>query len=113
VSPALVSLVALLLAIVLSFTSRINVGLLAMAFAWAIGVFMLGWRADAVIAGFPTGLFVTLVGVTLLFALAQSNGTMDAVAQRAVRLCRGNAGLLRRWRWPWGSGPRCRPSSWP
>jgi len=37
---------------------------------------------------------VTLVGVTLLFAIAETNGTLARVTGRAVRLCRGQAGLL-------------------
>ena len=47
-----------------------------------------------VIAGFATELFLTVVGVTVLFAAAQGNGTLDRVARVAVRGCRGNAGLI-------------------
>ena len=46
------------------------------------------------VAGFPSELFLTLVGVTLLFAQAQANGTLDRVARAAVRCCRGNVGLI-------------------
>jgi Na+/H+ antiporter NhaD/arsenite permease-like protein len=35
-----------------------------------------------------------LSGVTLLFAQAQLNGTLDRIAHRAMRICRGNAGLV-------------------
>jgi di/tricarboxylate transporter len=94
VSPALVSLLALLFAIVLSVVSRINVGLVAIGLAWLVGVYVADMAADAVIRGFPSTLFVTLVGVTLLFAAADANGTLAAVAQRAVRLARGNARVL-------------------
>ena len=38
-----------------------------------------------VLAGFPTDLFLTLVGVTLLFTLARGNGTLDQVVRAAVR----------------------------
>jgi di/tricarboxylate transporter len=47
-----------------------------------------------VLSGFPVQLFVTLAGVTLLFTQAQLNGTLDRVAHAAVRICRGNAGLI-------------------
>lgn len=93
-SPAVLSLLALLLAIVLSCTSRVNVGLLSIALAWLIGVYASGWKPDAVVAGFPSSLFLTLTGVTLLFALAQANGALGILAQHAVRLCRGKAALL-------------------
>ena len=39
-------------------------------------------------------LFLTLSGVTLLFAIAQVNGSLEAAAQRALRLCRGRAAIL-------------------
>jgi di/tricarboxylate transporter len=48
----------------------------------------------ALLAGFPSELFVTLAGVTLLFAQAQVNGTLDRIAHRAVGACRGNAGVM-------------------
>jgi Na+/H+ antiporter NhaD/arsenite permease-like protein len=34
------------------------------------------------------------VGVTMLFAQAQLNGTLDKVAHRATKICRGNVGML-------------------
>lgn len=93
-SPPVASLLALLVAIVLSCTTRLNVGLVAMAFAWMVGVMLAGWTADAVASGFPTGLFLTLAGVTLLFAAAESNGAVDGLARRAMRLARGRARLV-------------------
>lgn len=39
-------------------------------------------------------LLITLAGVTLLFACAQSNGTMEGAARQVLRLCRGHASLL-------------------
>jgi Na+/H+ antiporter NhaD/arsenite permease-like protein len=93
-SPAVLAVLALLSAIGLSMTTRVNVGLLSIALAWAIGVYSAHMTADAVIAGFPAGLFITLTGVTFLFAVAKSNGTLDLLAQQAARLVRGNAGLL-------------------
>jgi Na+/H+ antiporter NhaD/arsenite permease-like protein len=51
-------------------------------------------KPDAVAGGFPAPLFVTLAGVTLLFGLAHVNGTLEWLAQRAVRLARGNAQVI-------------------
>jgi di/tricarboxylate transporter len=92
-TPAGLSLVALLLAIVFSCTSRVNVGILAFALAWIFGV-LGGAGADAVVKGFPALLFVTLAGVTLLFALAETNGTLERLATAALRLARGDARIL-------------------
>ncbi len=93
-TPAVASLLALLVAIVLSMVSRLNVGVLSIAFAWIIGVYLAGWKPDQVTAGFPTSLFVTLAGVALLFSLADANGTLERLTQRSVKLASGNARLL-------------------
>lgn len=93
-TPAAASLLALLAAIVLSCTSRINVGFLAIALAWVVGVY--AGRVELVTAGFPSQLFLTLTGVTLLFALAEVNGALTRVAMAALRLTRGHLALV-----PW------------
>lgn len=93
-SLAIISLLALIVAIVLSFTTRINVGFLSLVFAWVIGVYLGGMELKAIHAGFPTNLFLTLVGVTLLFAQAQVNGTLERITHHGVRLCRGSLALM-------------------
>lgn len=93
-TPAVLSLVALLLVMGASFGTRLNVGVLAIALAWLVAVVGAGWKADAVLQAFPAGLFVTLLGVTLLFGVFQANGTMAALTQRALRLCGTRVGWL-------------------
>ena len=93
-NPAILSLVALLVAIAISMASKLNVGVLAMALAWLIGTYVAGFRVEQVAAGFPASLFLTLTGVTLLFALAESNGTLERLAHRAVGLARGKTRLI-------------------
>ncbi len=93
-NPAVASLLALAAVIVASLFSRVNVGVLAIALAWPVALYGAGWKADALMQTFPSSLFVTLLGVSLLFGVAQTNGTMDAVTARAVRVCRGRAALL-------------------
>jgi Na+/H+ antiporter NhaD/arsenite permease-like protein len=93
-SPAMMSLVALLLVIAGSLTSKINVGILAVAFAWPIAMYAAGWNANAVMATFPSSLFLTLLGVSVLFGVAQANGTMAAVTRSTVRLLHGRSAAL-------------------
>ena len=90
---ATISLFALLVTIVVSCTMRLHVGFLAIALAWLVGLYA-GIGANQVMAGFPTRLFLTLAGVTLLFSQAQANGTLDRIARRAVLYCRGNVGII-------------------
>ena len=89
-----ISLTALFVAILVSCVSRLNVGFLSFAFAFVIGLAFAGMRVADVAAGFPVSLFLTLVAVTLLFAQARVNGTLDKLARLSLRLSRGNAGLI-------------------
>lgn len=88
------SLAALIVAIIVSCVSQMNVGVLALALAWIVGVYIGGMSLNEVLGAFPVQLFLMLVGVTMLFAQAQLNGTLDRLATGAVRLCRGNVGLI-------------------
>ena len=91
---AWISLIALVIVLIVSCVSELNVGVLALAAAWIVGVYLAGMPLNDVLATFPTQLFLTLVGVTLLFSQAQLNGTLGKIAQAAVRVCRGNVGLI-------------------
>jgi len=93
-TPAVLSLTALLVAIVVSCFTRLNVGVLSIALAGIIGVYSAKLSANDVLSGFPSQLFVTITGVTLLFGMAAANGTLDRLAHHAVRLCRGNRGVI-------------------
>jgi Na+/H+ antiporter NhaD/arsenite permease-like protein len=91
---AWLSLIALLVAVTLSMVSKVNVGIVSLAFAWIVGVYFGGLPLNTVIGGFPIQLFLTLTGVTLLFGMAHVNGTLERLAAHAVRLCYGNAGII-------------------
>jgi di/tricarboxylate transporter len=94
VSLAVLSLSALILALALSSISSINVGFLAIVLAWLVGVYGGGMTVDQVIAGFPSSLFLTLVGLTLLFSMAQVNGTLDRITHKAVSRAAGSPGVI-------------------
>ena len=91
---AWISVGALIIAVTLSMVTTINVGIVCLAFAWIVGVLLGGMSVGDILEGFPTPLFVTLAGVTLLFSMARGNGTLERVTERAVRLCRGHTGVL-------------------
>jgi Na+/H+ antiporter NhaD/arsenite permease-like protein len=96
---AWISLAALLFVVVLSCTTAANPGLVALVLAWTIAIYVAPiwgrhFTPGEVLAGFPTELFLTLLGVTLLFTMARVNGSLDQVVHIAVRGCRGNTGLI-------------------
>ncbi|MET7295305.1 SLC13 family permease [Streptomyces griseoloalbus] len=95
-SPELVSILVLAVVFVIATTRSVNMGALAFAAAFGVGTLVADLDADGVFAGFPGDLFVVLVGVTYLFAIARANGTTDWLVQAAVRLVRGRVALI-----PW------------
>ncbi len=93
-SLAVVSLAALVVAVVAGIVWRINVGLLSFAFAFTLGVGSGKLTASQVTGGFPTSLFLVLVAIMVLFAQAQVNGTLNKLARHGIRLARGNVGMV-------------------
>jgi di/tricarboxylate transporter len=91
---AVLSLLALLGAVVAGTLLRVNIGLLSIALAFAIGVLLGGMTVREVTAGFPVNLFLTLVAVTLLFSQAQVNGTLERISALSVRLTHGRTGFV-------------------
>ena len=91
---AWISLAALITAITLSMVTSVNVGVVSLAMAWIVGVYMGGMPVAKVIGAFPVDLLINLVGITLLFGMANNNGTLGRIAARAVAVCRGNAGVI-------------------
>ncbi|HWQ39544.1 MAG TPA: hypothetical protein VNM24_13235, partial [Burkholderiales bacterium] len=91
---AFVSLTALLAAILIGSFTAVNIGLISIALAFLVGTGLGDMRPGAVIAGFPSSLFVTLLGVTFLFSQARENGTLERVAAVATRLARGRTGMI-------------------
>lgn len=93
-SLAWISLAALAIAVTLSIVTKVNVGIVSLALAWIVGVYIGGLPLSTIAAGFPVQLFLTLAGVTLLFGMASTNGTLERLAARGVHVCRGNSGLI-------------------
>lgn len=89
--------IVLLVAMFITATALpINIGVLAFVGAFGVGSLLAGLGTKDILAGFPNGLFLTLVGITWLFALAQNNGTVDWVVRSAVRAVRGRIVMI-----PW------------
>lgn len=92
---AWMSLLALAIVVVISCINEdLNVGFLSVAFAIVVGGIWVGMSAVKVMNAFPLGLFMILVGVTFLFALASCNGTMEKLAAYSLRACGGQTAWL-------------------
>ncbi|MFI6929546.1 SLC13 family permease [Streptomyces sp. NPDC050287] len=95
-SPELISILVLVVVFVIATTRSVNMGALAFAAAFVVGELVADLDADGIFAGFPGDLFVVLVGVTYLFAIARANGTTDWLVHASIRLVRGRVALI-----PW------------
>ncbi|WP_188713629.1 SLC13 family permease [Paracoccus acridae] len=95
-TPHLISIYALVLMFVVATIWPINMGVLAFVGAFLVGTLLAAQTTKDILGGFPSGLFLTLVGITWLFALAQNNGTIDWLVRMAVRAVKGRIGAI-----PW------------
>ncbi|MBK4217137.1 hypothetical protein JJJ17_14490 [Paracoccus caeni] len=95
-TPHLISIYALAVMFVIATVWPINMGVLAFVGAFLVGTLLAGQSTNDIIGGFPGGLFLTLVGITWLFALAQNNGTIDWLVRMAVRAVKGRLAAI-----PW------------
>ena len=94
--PEILSILILVAMFVVATVLPVNMGALAFVGAFVLGFFILGMETDDILASFPGGLFLTIVGVTYLFAIAQRNGTVDVLVQAAVRVVGSKVALI-----PW------------
>ncbi|MQA09585.1 MAG: hypothetical protein GEU98_13745 [Pseudonocardiaceae bacterium] len=94
--PELISILVLVVVFVLATTLSISLGVLCFAAAFLVGALAGGLSEDDIFAGFPGDIFVVLVGVTFLFAIARANGTTDWLVHGAVRMVGGRIAII-----PW------------
>lgn len=95
-SHEIISLAVLVIVFLVATVRGVNMGALALVASFIVGLAVYDATTDDVLAGFPSGLFVILVGVTYLFALAKNNGTVDWIVHGSVRAVGGRVALV-----PW------------
>lgn len=95
-SAPVLSIIILAVMFLLATVLPLNMGALAFVGAFLLGSVILGMSTSDILANFPGGLFLTIVGVTYLFAIAQNNGTIDLLVRGAVRLVGNKVALI-----PW------------
>ncbi|HEX5510235.1 MAG TPA: SLC13 family permease [Actinomycetales bacterium] len=95
-SAEVIALAVLALVFLVATVRSVNMGALALVAAAVVGTVVYNVDVKEVLTGFPGSLFVILVGVTYLFALAKNNGTVDWIVNAAVHAVRGRVALV-----PW------------
>ena len=90
---AVYSLILFVAAIIIAFFRKNNIGVLAMTLG-TIGIRFFGISDKQFISGINIGLFTTLVGITLLFAIVIQTGVLDLIAKKIVGLAGKRIWLL-------------------
>jgi len=94
-SAAIASIVALVIVVAISCVNEdLNVGFLSIGFAIIVAGLFGNITGAKVMGFFPVGLFMILTGVTFLFGMAQTNGTMEKLTAYSVRICKGNTAIV-------------------
>lgn len=91
-----ISIAALIALFVIGTKTPINMGVLAFAAAFVIGGTLSGMPMEDIFGFFPGSIFTIIVGITLLFGIARTNGTVDLIVAGALKLVRG-----KRWAIVW------------
>lgn len=82
---AVVALVFLIVAIVLGFVKKMNVGLVCLGLSFILG--QIGnVPTRTILGGFPSSLFLTLLGTMFFFSLLQENNTLELLSKKMVSL---------------------------
>jgi di/tricarboxylate transporter len=91
-----IGIAGLALVFVIGSLRPVNIGALALAMTFLVGMGVGGESLADLYRGFPVDLLVLLVAVTYLFAIAVRNGTIEWVVGGAARLLGGRRALV-----PW------------
>jgi Na+/H+ antiporter NhaD/arsenite permease-like protein len=84
-----ISILVLVAMFVIATVLPVNLGALGLVAAFLVGTLAANMDTGTILDAFPGNLFVTLVGITYLFAIATNNGTVDWLVRVSVRLVRG------------------------
>ncbi|WP_251010209.1 SLC13 family permease [Pseudomonas fluorescens] len=85
---------AIVLAVALGYTTKINIGLFAIAFAYLLGCFGMGLSPSEIIGMWPLKIFFIIFSVCLFYSFAIVNGTLEKLAEHLLYLCRNVPHLL-------------------
>ncbi|MGW8115200.1 SLC13 family permease [Caproicibacterium sp. NSD3] len=81
----IIALTFLVAAIVIGFVKKINVGLVSIGLSFVLGLIG-SVSISTILGGFPSKLFMTLLGTMFFFCLLQENHTLELLSQKMVAL---------------------------
>ncbi len=81
-------LAAIVMSIVLGYTTKINIGLFAIVFSYLIGCFGMELSAYEVIELWPLKIFFVIFAVTLFYNFPLANGALEKLCSHLIYKCR-------------------------
>ena len=87
-------IIAIIVSIFVGWKFKLNTGIIAMGFAFVIGIFVMNMKASQVIGFWPTTIVFYLLSIALFFNYATENGTMNVLGQKLLYAMGGNAKLV-------------------
>lgn len=79
---------AIVISIVLGYTTKINIGLFAIVFSYLIGCFGMNLSAYEVIELWPLKIFFVIFAVTLFYNFSLANGALEKLCSHLIYKCR-------------------------
>ncbi|WP_300295523.1 SLC13 family permease [uncultured Intestinimonas sp.] len=80
----IVFMLAIVISIILGTKLKMNIGMVALAFTFLIGVTLSGLSGRSVSGLFPTNIFVTQLVATFFYGFASLNGAFNGIADRII-----------------------------
>lgn len=91
-----IGVIGLVLVFLIGTLRPISLGAISLVMTFLVGAIFKGEGPKDMYSGFPVDLFVLLAGVTYLFGIAASNGTVERIVEGAARLVKDRQALI-----PW------------
>lgn len=87
-------IIAIVISILVGWKFKFNTGIIAICFAFVIGICGMGMKASQIIGYWPTTIVFYLLSISLFFNYATENGTMNVLGQKLLYAMGGNAKLV-------------------
>lgn len=81
---SLLIVLSIFVAVAVGYKTKINVGLIAIAFSYIFGSFVLGMKPSAIIGMWPNSLFFFIMMASFFYGIAVTNGTLGLISEHAI-----------------------------
>lgn len=81
---SLLIVLSIFVAVAVGYKTKINVGLIAIAFSYIFGSFILGMKPSAIIGMWPNSLFFFIMMASFFYGIAVTNGTLGLISEHAI-----------------------------